>query len=82
MGIAVTSTSSLKNRPTSIYTITIDITPSKAQANGGNFTLSLYYDNSEAAHASGTTLLDFTFMGLCQSVSPGGSQTPAVLNFC
>ena len=46
MGIVVSSSSSEQNRPASIYTINIDITPSKSQAKGGNFTLSLYYDST------------------------------------
>jgi hypothetical protein len=82
LGIAVSSSSSEKNRPTSIYTINIDVTPSKTQANGGNFTLSLYYENADPTHNSGSGLLDFSFMGLCQSVSPGPGLSAAVLNFC
>jgi hypothetical protein len=82
MAIAVSSSSSEKNRPASIYTINIDITPSKSQAKGGNFTLSLYYDNTEPLHNSGTTILDFSFMGLCQSISPGPGLSASVLNFC
>ena len=71
------------NRPSSIYTINIYVTPTKTQANGGNFTLSLYYDSSVATHTnSGSGLLDFTFMGLCQSVSAGPGLSAAVLNYC
>jgi hypothetical protein len=80
--IAASSSSSEKNRPASIYTIDIDITPSKSQSKGGNFTISLYYDALDANHNSGTTLLDFTFMGLCQSKSAGIGLAAAVLNFC
>lgn len=57
--------------------------PSLTNTNGGNFTLKIYYDSGNAAHtsASATGLLDFTFMGLCQSVTPS-SGAAAVLNSC
>lgn len=57
------------------------MTPTIDNSNGGNFTLSIHYDDQDGDHASGTGLLDFTFMGLCQSVDPG-SGTAAVLNYC
>ena len=80
--VAGSSTSSEENRTSSIYTILIDVTPTQSNANGGNFTLSIHYESNDSAHtASGTTLLDFTFMGLCQSVTPA-TGTAAVLNSC
>jgi len=39
MTITAVSVSSEKNRPAAIYTIDIDITPTKTQSKGGNFTL-------------------------------------------
>lgn len=80
--IATSSTSSSVNTVAAIYTINIDITPQSVNQNGGNFTLYLYYDSADAVHtASGSGLIDFTFMGLCQSVTPAvGNAT--VLNNC
>ena len=49
---------------------------------GGNFTLYLYYDSGNITHNSGTTSLDFSFMGLCQSKSPSVGVAAAVLNYC
>lgn len=66
----------------SIYTTNIDITPAITSATGANFTLTIYYDSGNGVHvASGTGLLDFTFMGLCQSVTPA-TGAAAVLNNC
>ncbi len=78
-----TSTSSVSaNTVASIYSINIDITPTITNANGGNFTLQIYYDSTNGVHtASGSGLLDFTFMGLCQSVTPA-TGAAAVLNNC
>ena len=51
-------------------------------ANGGNFTLSIHYDDGDATHTTDdSTLLDFSFMGLCQSVTPS-TGTAATLNYC
>lgn len=77
------STSSVSaNIPASIYTVNIDLTPQNSSSTGGNFTLYIYFDNTNAAHTgSGTTLLDFSFMGLCQSVTPA-TGSAAVLNGC
>lgn len=66
----------------SIYTTNIDITPTITNNDGANFTLLIHYDSGNGAHvASGTGLLDFTFMGLCHSVTPA-TGTAAVLNNC
>lgn len=82
MGVAVTTSSASANIPASIYTINIDITPSLGSTTGGNFTLYIHYDSGDGAHTgSGTTLLDFSFMGLCQSITPA-TGTAAVLNGC
>jgi hypothetical protein len=83
MSITTTSTSSQEYNPAAIYTININIVPTKSQTtNGGNFTLSLYYDSTQPSHNSGSGLLDFSFMGLCQSVSPGLGAAAAILNSC
>ena len=80
--MAASSTSSEKARTSSIYSILIDITPTLSNSNGGNFTLYIHYDSGDAAHtSSGTTLKDFYFMGLCQSVTPA-TGTAAILNSC
>lgn len=57
------------------------MTPSQTNSNGGNFTLQINYDSADPNHNSGTTNKDFTFMGLCQSVTPA-SGSAAVLNSC
>lgn len=79
--VAATSSSAEKARTSSIYTIEIDLTPTMTSTTGGNFTLSIYYDSTDADHNSGTTTSDFFFMGLCQSVTPA-SGAAAVLNSC
>lgn len=56
--------------------------PSITDTNGGNFTLQIYYNPLNLTHNSGTGLLDFSFMGLCQSSSVSPGVPPAVLNFC
>lgn len=48
---------------------------------GGNFTLEIHYDSADANHNTGTGLTDFSFMGLCQSVTPN-SGAAAILNSC
>lgn len=83
--VAVSSTSTNKNKASQIYTVSIDLTPHVTLASGGNFTVFLYYDGTQAAHqGSGTTLLDFSFAGICQSAIPAScpSCTAAVLNYC
>lgn len=80
--MAVSTSSASANIPASIYTVNIDVTPSISSSIGGNFTLYIYYDSTNVAHTgSGTTLLDFSFMGLCQSVTPA-TGSAAVLNGC
>jgi hypothetical protein len=56
--------------------------PTISNSNGGNFTLQIYYNSANATHNSGTGLLDFNFMGLCQSTSVSAGNPAAVLNFC
>ena len=46
---------------------------------GGNFTLEIHYDSGDANHNTGTGLTDFSFMGLCQSVTPNSGDA-AILN--
>ena len=80
--VANSTSSVLANTVASIYTINIDITPSLTNSNGGNFTIQIYYDSANAVHtASGSGLLDFTFMGLCQSITPA-TGAAAILNSC
>lgn len=82
MTVAVSTSSASANIPASIYSINIDITPLNSSPTGGNFTLYIYYDSTNIVHTgSGTTLLDFSFMGLCQSVTPAIGSA-AVLNGC
>lgn len=83
--MAVASSSTNKNKANQIYTVNIDITPSITSSSGGNFTVFLYYDGTQLAHtASGTTLLDFAFAGICQSAIPLSCPacSAAVLNYC
>jgi hypothetical protein len=85
MGVTVSSTSSNKNKASQIYTVDIEVTPTISSANGGNFTAFLYYNSAVASHlASGTTILDFSFVGICQSAVPISCPTcpAAILNFC
>lgn len=81
MTVSTTTTSASVNTVSSIYTVNIDITPTITSSVGGNFTLKIHYDSSNVNHNSGTGLLDFTFMGLCHSVTPA-SGAAAVLNNC
>lgn len=76
--MSVSSTSSSKNRASQIYTIDIEITPTVSNSNGGNFTAYLYNDGT------GTSLLDFSFVGICQSAVPLScpSCAAAILNYC
>ena len=57
--VAATSSSAEKARTSSIYTIEIDLTPTMTSTTGGNFTLSIYYDSTDADHNSGTTTSAF-----------------------
>lgn len=80
--MATSSSSSSATTVASIYTVNIDITPTNTNTNGANFTLQIYYDSGNPTHtASGSGLLDFTFMGLCQSVTPATGPA-AVLTSC
>lgn len=82
MGITVTTSSSEANIPGAIYTANIEINPTITSSTGGNFTIYIFYDSTNLVHtASGSGLLDFTFMGLCQSVT-SSAGTAAVLNGC
>lgn len=81
LGIIGNSSSTQKNVPAAIYSFDVYITPTVASSTGGNFTIYIYYDSADATHSTGTTLNDFTFMGLCQSAATVGNAA-AVLNFC
>ena len=77
--VVASSTSANRARAASIYSLQIDITPTITKDTGGNFTAMIYYDSGEIIHNSGTTLLDFEFIGLCQSIANDAGNT-AVLN--
>jgi len=81
LGIIANSSSSQRNVPAAIYSFDVYITPTVARTTGGNFTIYIYYDSGDGTHGTGTSLNDFTFMGLCQSAATVGSAA-AVLNFC
>jgi hypothetical protein len=81
LGVVCNSTSSQATVPASIYSYDIYLTPSVSSTTGGNFTLYIYYDSTDAGMATGTTNIDFSFMGLCQSAAPA-SGSAAVLLFC
>lgn len=81
LSIIGNSSSSQKNVPSAIYSFDVYITPTVASNTGGNFTIYIYYDSGDATHNTGTTINDFTFMGLCQSAATVGNSA-AVLNYC
>lgn len=82
MFVSTSSTSASYRTVAAIYTINIDVTPSITSSKGGNFTLYLYFDTGNTNHTnSNSGQLDFSFMGLCQSVTPA-TGTAAVLNSC
>lgn len=81
LAIIGNSTSSQQNTPASIYSYDIYITPTVSSSTGGNFTMYIYYDSTNVTQATGTTINDFTFMGLCQS-SATQTGSAAVLNYC
>lgn len=67
--MSINSASAQKNIPSAIYEVDIDIIPTISSSTGGNFTLSIFYDIGVAAHATGTTILDFSFLGICGSAA-------------
>lgn len=70
------------SRVASIYVVDIELTPQNTLSRGGNFTISIHYNSGDSAHLQDTSgLLDFTFMGLCQSITPS-SGVAATLNSC
>lgn len=75
------SSSSQKNVPAAIYSYDVYVTPTLSSSTGGNFTIYIYYDSSDGTQSTGTSLNDFTFMGLCQSAATT-TQAAAVLNYC
>ena len=76
LAIIANSTSSQNTVPTSIYSIDIYLTPSISSSTGGNFTLFISY--TVDLRNTGTTINDFSFMGLCQSAATA-TLTAAVL---
>jgi hypothetical protein len=81
LSIIGNSSSSKKNVPAAIYSYDIYITPTLASSTGGNFTIYIYYDVSDGTQNTGTSINDFTFMGLCQSAATN-LNAAAVLNYC
>ena len=67
--------------PAAIYSYDIYLTPSVSSTNGGNFSISIYYDSLTPVQSTGTSIIDFSFMGLCQSAATN-SASAAVLIFC
>lgn len=81
LNIIGNSSSSQKYVPSSIYSYDVYVTPTLTSPNGGNFTLYIYYDSADGVQGGGTSVNDFTFMGLCQSAATNLAAA-AVLNFC
>lgn len=81
LAIVGNSSSSQKNVPAAIYAYDVYITPTVSSSTGGNFTIYIYYNSGDATHSTGTSLNDFTFMGLCQSAATA-TNAAAVLNYC
>jgi hypothetical protein len=81
LDVKCNSSSTQSKVPAAIYSYDIYLTPSVTSSNGGNFTISIYYDSGVPAQQTGTTLIDFSFMGLCQSAATN-SASAAVLIFC
>ena len=81
MGVICNSSSTQATVPAAIYSFDIYLTPSVASTTGGNFTVYIYYDNADAMQNTGTSIIDFSFMGLCQSAATNGGSA-AVLLFC
>lgn len=82
MAISNLATISDYQRAGAIFSTNIDITPSITLPKGGNFTIKIYNDQTNVNHqVSSSGLLDFSFLGICYSVtSPSGPPPP--LNFC
>ena len=81
LGVVCNSSSTQKNVPAAIYSYDIYLTPSVSSTTGGNFTVFIYYDSTDATMNTGTSINDFSFMGLCQSSAISGGSA-AVLLFC
>lgn len=81
LSIIGNSSSSQQNVPSAIYSYDVYITPTVSSTTGGNFTIYIYYDSSDPTQNTGTSINDFTFMGLCQSAATV-SNSAAVLNYC
>ena len=64
LAMSISSSSTIKNTPSAIYDVDIDITPTISSTTGANFTLYIFYD-STLGHSTDTTILDFTFIGIC-----------------
>ena len=82
LAVICNSTSTQASVPSAIYSYDIYITPTISSTTGGNFTLEIYYDSLDSTqNTTGTSIIDFSFMGLCQSAATFGGSA-AVLQFC
>ena len=80
LAVVCNSTSSQATIPASIYSFDVYLTPTVSSTTGGNFTLFIYYDVGDAMMATGTSLIDFSFMGLCQSAATNGASAAVLLD--
>lgn len=81
LGVICNSSSTQITVPSSIYSFDIYLTPAVSSTTGGNFTVYIYYDNAVPGMLTGTSIIDFSFMGLCQSAATNGASA-AVLLYC
>ena len=81
LSIIANTSNSQKNVPAAIYNFDIYIMPTISSSTGANFTLNIYYSGTEPLHVTGTTLIDFSIVGLCQSSASTGFAA-ANLTFC
>lgn len=80
LGLVCNSSSTQAAIPSAIYSYDIYLTPTQGSSTGGNFTIKIYY-TAGAPMNTGTSIIDFSFMGLCQSAATN-SNAAAVLLFC
>lgn len=76
LGVVCNSTSSQANVPAAIYSYDIYLTPTIGSTTGGNFTVFIY----DSGMNTGTTINDFSFMGLCQSAPTNGASAAVLLS--
>ena len=81
LAVVCNSTSTKATVPAAIYSYDIYLTPTVGSSTGGNFTLFIYYNSGDPIMATGTSIIDFSFMGLCQSAATN-TGSAAVLLAC